>query len=104
MDFDPQKIVAAPVVAGAAGSVVALKFAPGATWTERLTNVGSGSAFAAFVAPAMAEYFHIASPQMLSCLSFALGLFGMSLASALFTGLKGLDVAGIISGWLKKGG
>lgn len=104
MDLDPQKILAAPVVAGAAGSVVALKFAPGASWAERMTNVASGSAFAAFIAPAMSEYFHIASPQMLSCLSFALGLFGMSIAAALFTGVKGIDVASILTGWFKKGG
>ena len=104
MDIDPQKLAAAPFLAGVAGALVALRFAPGASWVERVTNVASGSACAAFIAPAAGEYFHLSSASMLSCMSFALGLFGMSVAAALMTGMRDIKVGEIVSGWLSRGG
>lgn len=97
MEIDAQKATFLPFLAGAAGSIVALKFAPGTTWVERITNVMSGTAFTWAIAPAAGEYFHLATPQMLSCLSFVLGLFGMSIAAAIMAAIKNLDLAKMIS-------
>jgi hypothetical protein len=66
--------------------------------------VVSGSACAGFIAPAAGEYFHLGTASMLSFLSFALGLFGMSIAAAVMTGIKDLKVGEIVSGWISKGG
>ena len=104
MDFDPNKLLTAPLFAGVMGSLIALRFAPGVSWSERFTNVASGSACAGFIAPAMGEYFHLGTASMLSFLSFALGLFGMSIAAAVMSGIKDLKVGEIVSGWISKGG
>ncbi len=104
MDIDPSKIAAQPLIAGLAGSLLALRFAPGTSWLERATNVASGSACAAYLAPAAAEVFRLSSQPMMSCLAFALGLFGMSIVSALMIGLREIKVGEIVSGWISKGG
>jgi hypothetical protein len=104
VDIDPTKIIGAPLAAGVAGAFVGLKFAPGINWTERLVNVATGSACAGFVAPAAGEAFRLTSPSMLSCLSFFLGMFGMSLAAAMMVGLRDVKIADIIQSWLSKRG
>ena len=102
MDIDPQKILAAPALAGMAGAVVALRFAPGTSWAERITNVVSGFACAMFAAPALAEGFKLISVPMISALSFFTGMFGMSVAAALLQGVRDLKVADIVTGWISK--
>jgi hypothetical protein len=104
MELDPTKLVATPLFAGVAGALVALRFAPGATWGDRSINVLSGSACAGFIAPAAGELFKLTSSPMLACLSFFLGMFGMSIAAAIMQGFRDLKVAEILSGWLSRGG
>lgn len=104
MDFDPMKIASNPLAAGLAGSLVALKFAPGDNLSDRLINVASGSACAAYLAPAASEVFGLVTPSMMSCVAFALGLFGMSIAAAVMAGIREIKVGEIVSGWISKGG
>lgn len=104
MDIDPNKLIATPLVAGLVGACVGLKFAPGVNWSERTINVLTGSACAGFVAPAAGELFKLTTPSMLSCLSFFLGMFGMSLAAAIMVGLRDVKVGEIIQSWFSRGG
>lgn len=104
MDLDPQKLLATPLVAGLVGACLGLKSAPGVSWSERLINVLGGSACAGFVAPAAGEMFKLSTPSMLSCLSFFLGMFGMSLVSAIMAGLREVKVGQIIQSWFSRGG
>lgn len=103
-DFDPERWVQSHFAAGALGALVGLKFAPGATWAERAFNVGAGSLCAGFFAPALAEWLKVPSPGMHSALSFAVGMFGISLAAAIAQALKDTKLADIISGWLSRRG
>lgn len=104
MDIDPNKLIGTPLSAGLVGALAGLKFAPGITWGERTINVITGSACAGFVAPAAGEIFKLTTPSMLSCLSFFLGMFGMSLAAAIMAGLREVKLGEIIQSWLSRGG
>lgn len=104
MDLDLDKLGRSPFVAGALGSLVALKFAPGASWPERAFNVLCGSLCAGFGAPALAEWLHLQSPGMNSGLSFAVGMFGLSLAAAVTDGIKQTKLGEIITSWFPRRG
>lgn len=103
-NFDPDRWLHSHFAAGALGSFVALKFAPGVNWKERTFNVLAGSLCAGFCAPALAEWLHVGSAGFHAFLSFAVGLFGLSLATAILQGIRELKVADIVSGWLSRKG
>ncbi len=88
---------------GVAGSVVALRFAPGASWLERAFNVAAGGLCAKFVTPGLAEWLHWTSPGSNSLLAFGIGLFGLAIAAALTEGIRATRMADVISGWLGRG-
>ena len=104
LDIDPAAAVKHPAFAGLLGSVIALKFAPGVGWIERITNVAAGTVSAAYIAPWLAEFVGVTSANGIAALSFGVGMFGLSLAAAIAEGIraKGFD---ILTGWLpgKKG-
>lgn len=102
MDFEPHKIAANPLVAGLAGAFVGLRFAPGASWLERITNVAAGAICSGFVAPAVGEMLRLQSPAMLGFLAFVVGMFGMSLASAVMQGLRDIRMSEIITSWVSR--
>lgn len=102
MDIEPQKIMAHPLAAGIIGSLVGLRLAPGLSWLERLTNVAAGSVCAGFAAPAAGELFKLTSPAMMSFLAFVLGLFGMSIASAVMQALRDAKLGEAITSWLTR--
>lgn len=104
MDFDPQKIIANPLFPGALGAAVGLRFAPGLGWTEKVLNVASGAACAGFIAPAAGEIFRLTSVTMIGCLAFFIGMFGMSIAAAVTTGLREVKVGQILTGWISRPG
>jgi hypothetical protein len=91
-----------PAVPGIVGAVIGLRWAPGATWWERIINVTSGSAIAGYVGPAAAEVFDLATPASQSALGFGLGLFGISLATALMQALRNLQLGDILADWLRR--
>jgi len=104
MDLDPHKIITNPLVPGLLGAAIGLRFAPGISWGERLLNVASGALCAGFVAPAAGEVFRLTSVSMIGFLAFVVGMFGMSLAAAVMQGLRDLEVAKIITGWISRRG
>lgn len=104
MDIDLDRLGRSPFLAGALGSLVALRFAPGVTWWERVTNVAAGSLCAGYFAPAIVDWLHITSGGIQSGLSFGVGLFGLSLAAALWEGIRGVAWREIIDGWVRRRG
>lgn len=102
MNFDPDHIVGSPFTIGGLGSLVALKFAPGANWWERATNVASGMLVAGYAAPALTEWLQFKSEGLGNAAAFVVGLLGMSLIAAVFQGIRDLKLAEIISGWLAR--
>ena len=102
MDIDPQKLATSPLAAGVLGSLVGLRLAPGLSWLERFANVITGSVCAGFAAPAAGELFKLSSPAMMSFLAFVLGLFGMSIASAVMQALRDAKLGEAITSWLTR--
>lgn len=103
-DFDPERWLHSSFTVGALGALVGLRFAPGATWAERVFNVVSGAFCAGFFAPALVEWMRINSPGMQSALSFAVGMFGISLAAAIALAIREIKLGEIISGWVSRKG
>lgn len=102
--MEPEKIVSNPFAIGALGAVItAIKFTPGASWPERVTNVLAGSAFAGFVTPALVEWLHMSSQSYTSGAAFLFGLVGMSLAAAILQAIKDLPLTKILVSWLQRG-
>ena len=100
MDIDPEKIISSPFAIGGAGALVAaLKFTPGATWTERGVNVVAGSLAAGFITPALVQWLSMASPGYMNGAAFIVGLLGMSLVAAVLDWLKSGKLGESISSW-----
>ena len=105
MDFDFDRLTQTHVLPGIVGSVISLRFAPGQSWLERAANVITGSLLVLYCTPAIAEWLHIKDHGgVRDFLSFAVGLFGLSLAAAVTSGIKELKVADIISSWTSRRG
>lgn len=100
LDFD--HLTSTQALAGAGGSLVSLKFAPGATWKERAFNFAAGTMAAIAVAPAIAEWLKLTSPAMLSGLSFSVGLFGLSVAAAITAAVRDAKLADVLPSWLTR--
>ena len=104
LELDPQKLAQSHVVIGAMGSIVALRFAPGASWLERAGNVFAGSLCASYLTPAAGHWMGVDSVGALGALAFLIGLFGLSMTSALLQALRELRLAEIIGGWISRKG
>jgi hypothetical protein len=89
-------------LAGALGSLVALRIAPGASWWERAGNVACGLVCAGFLTPAAAEWWRIDSERMQAAIAFGVGLFGLSIAATAFRTLRAVDWASIVTGWASR--
>lgn len=98
---DFERLIRSPWIAGGFGALVGLRGAPGATWLERVFNVGCGSVIAGFSTPAVAEYFTVTTPTMQGAVSFALGLFGMNIVAQVTAWIKVLNLSDVIP-WLKR--
>lgn len=103
MDFNFDKVIQSPWVAGFAGAVVALRGAPGTTWLSRLFHVSCGLAIAGFLTGGLAEFFGVQTVGMQSGLAFMLGLFGMNLADAVTTAIRETKIVDILPWRRKKG-
>lgn len=104
MEFDFEKAARSPWVAGVLGSVVSLRWVPGATVVGRMFHVGSGTVCAGFISPALTEWLHVAPIAVQSGLAFAVGLFGLSLAAAATEAIKAVGWAEVIKGWVSRKG
>lgn len=104
MDIDAHKLMTHPLAAGIGGALVGLRFAPGMSWGEKLLNVAAGAACAGWVGPAAAEIFELTSVNAEAALSFAIGMFGMSIAAALVEAVRTVQWSEIITSWTKRKG
>lgn len=105
MDVDGlERVARNPFMAGALGSLVALRFAPGVSWWERAGNVAAGSVAAGFAGPALVEWLQISSAGMSSGVSFGVGMFGLSLAAAVMDGIRQVRLGEVITGWISRRG
>lgn len=104
MEIDPHRIMTHPLAAGVGGALVGLRFAPGLSWPERMLNVAAGAACAGWVAPAAGEIFELTSVSAEAALSFAIGMFGMSIAAAVVEALRTVAWSDIITSWTKRRG
>ena len=104
LDVDPIAAVKHPWLAGLAGSLIALKFAPGSGWLERVFNLTCGTLCAGFVAPYLSEWLGVKSVNGEAALAFGVGLFGLSVAAAAMQALRDLRLAEILQGWMSRKG
>lgn len=102
MNLDPDQILGSPFTVGGFGSLVALKFAPGTSWWERLTNVGTGALLAGYVAPALTEWLHFTSKGAANAAAFILGLLGMSLIAAALQAIRDPKTIDALVSWLPR--
>lgn len=96
MDFEFEKLSKSPILAGMLGSIVSLKWAPGLSWPERIFNTTCGSSMAIFLAPAIAQYLKLGSPEMQGAVAFFTGLFGLNLAATGVRWLSTLQLADLL--------
>lgn len=99
MPIDLDDAARNPFVAGVAGSMLSLKFAPGDSWIERLTNVVAGTLCAGYAAPVAVEFLHLESKTSQALAGFVIGLFGLSLCASIGEWIKSGKLAESISSW-----
>lgn len=103
LDIDPAAALNHPAVVGLAGALVGLKFAPGATWRERLFSVAAGAAISVYVGPITAEQLALTSEGARMGLGFGLGMFGITVADLVARTLRDLKLGEIIADKLRGG-
>lgn len=91
-DLDPHTIITHPASWGLIGSLIALRWAPGATWLQRASNVASAVSLTYVGAPALAEQLQLTAVQI-AFAGLALGMFGLNVADAIIQGIRGTDLA-----------
>lgn len=100
---DPESLLHSHILAGVAGSLVGLRWAPGATWLERAGNLLAGCGCAVYVTPGIAEWADIHSPRSLAALSFAVGMFGLSIAAAVVQALRDAKLGEALESLIRRG-
>lgn len=86
--------------AGVIGGLLSIAFVEKSGLIGRATAVTGGWACAHFLTPHVKTYFDVAGPG--GGIAFLLGLFGMLIVSALANVIKTINLAELISGWVKK--
>ena len=104
MDFDTGRMATNPLAAGVLGAAIGLKFVPGVAWIERLINFSAGLSCSIYLSPAVGEMLSLSTASKQAGLAFLMGLFSVSIAAAIFEGLRALKVAEIIDSWAKRRG
>lgn len=82
------ELVKSPWVAGAAGAIVALHGAPGASWPQRMFNVAAGALVAGYASPIINQYFGLSTPELQSASAFLCGLFGINFSASLLDSIR----------------
>lgn len=101
--IDLDRISSSSAIASVLGSLVtALRFTPGVSLPERISNAIAGSAGAVYATPALVEWLSIKSQAYENGLAFALGLFAMSLMAALTQAIKDTQWSQVLTEWLRK--
>ena len=82
------------IIAGFIGGMLSMSFVDGMNKKQRLIAIISGMAMAHYLAPMIAFLFH--EEQYQETIGFLIGLFGMSVCSAIFRAIKNSDVWSLI--------
>ncbi|MGB7195436.1 MAG: holin [Collimonas pratensis] len=84
-----------PLLPGAMGSAVALKFlGDGLNWWQKLSSFAAGLTCAIYIAPAVIEWFSITGSRSHSGIEFLVGLFGLATCRELFKEINEADLIG----------
>jgi len=84
----------AVIIAGFIGGVLSMSFVDGMNKRQRLVAICSGMVMAHYLAPLIAFLFHEEEYQ--ETIGFLIGLFGMSVCSAIFRSIKNSDMWSLI--------
>lgn len=87
-------VTKAVIIAGFIGAVLSMSFVDGMNKKQRLIAIVSGMAMAHYLAPLIAFLFH--EEQYQETIGFLIGLFGMSVCSAIFRSIKNSDMWALI--------
>jgi hypothetical protein len=94
-------ILSSPTAAGVFGSLLSLKWAPGANWIERVFSFLCGIACVLYLAPAIIGSMTIQSPWMPGLFNFLTGLLGMNLIAKAVDFVKNADWSTIWGAFLR---
>lgn len=104
-DFDLPAIAKHPATASVAGALLlSLRMVPGSSLLERLSTFVSGALIAVYLAPAACKFMKIGDGDIVGLVSFAAGLFGLSLAHQTMEALKRAPIGEFIASWLQRKG
>ena len=84
----------AVIVAGLVGGLISMNFVDGMTAKQRLAAILAGATIAHYLSPLIAFLFNMRDYQ--ETIGFLVGLFGMSICSAIFKAIKDSDLWAII--------
>ena len=93
MDMDN---LANPVSAGALGSFISLKWAPGRRFIDKIVNVSSSMAIVYFLSPAINDFFNVQKESYGNVLAFSVGMFGLNLVARIWQEIGRLEIASTI--------
>lgn len=102
MDIDTDKIhgaASSPFFLGLLGGLVALKWVPGVSWKERVTNLIFSLVTAGIIGPAISVYFGLSAPEMQSAASFLVGMFGLNIIATLFLWIREMKLSDLLPWW-----
>jgi hypothetical protein len=99
-----EAILGSHIAAGLLGSIVALRWAPGSSWLERVGNVVAGFGCAIYITPGVVEWFALTTPRTVAATAFATGMFGLSVAAAVVDGIRTAELGAVLRGWLSRKG
>lgn len=101
-DFNPDVLAKSPILASALGSLVGMRFAPGASWVARVTNGVGGFASAIYGTQLLTWFLKLESVGAIAGLSFLVGILSMVVIDALVQGLRETRLGGFLNGVLDR--
>lgn len=96
------KAIVTPEGAGAVGSIVSLRWAPGDSWLIKLSSVAGGMAFAIFIVPWLIEYMEVKSAKAPLAMAFIGGLVGMNLLAKTWAYVQSVDFRELLNVILRR--
>lgn len=91
------------ILPGALGAAVSLQtLPPAASWGHRVAALVGGIAASAYGAPALAEVLTIQSARIEAFSAFAIGLFGMAIASEIHMAIHESQAGLAMRAWIRR--
>jgi len=86
-----------PLLPGAMGAVVALKFlGEGLNWWQKLSSFSVGLLCAVYVAPIAIDWFDISGVRITAGVEFLVGLFSLAVSREIFNEINSADIIAAI--------